>query len=186
MYQEYGDDIVAKVKGYHLTHGGVSRYDKFRYFSKELLGKELTGAELDILGIQFSKLVENAVVEAPYVGGALEFLERYYTQFPLYVVSATPTDELVRIVSRRNMQRYFRKIYGSPTTKGCLISNILSENVYEKNMVVMVGDALADYSGAMDAGVRFIGRVAKENDNIFPPDVDVIRDLSGLKDIVFS
>ena len=36
MYLPYGKDIAAKVVEYHKLHGGVSRYEKFKYFHKEL------------------------------------------------------------------------------------------------------------------------------------------------------
>ena len=35
MYSKYGNDIAKKVKKYHLNNGGVSRFEKFRFWHKE-------------------------------------------------------------------------------------------------------------------------------------------------------
>jgi HAD superfamily hydrolase (TIGR01549 family) len=161
LYAEYGDRIVEQVKDYHLLHGGVSRFDKFRYYHEVLLGKTLTKEEELRLGNLFSQYVEDAVVEAVYVPGAYEFLENTYQSIPLFVASGTPDQELKRIVSRRNMSHYFVSVHGSPAQKGDIIQGILSKYGFASDRVLMVGDAIADYEGAIAAGVKFIGRVMK-------------------------
>ena len=49
LFKRYGDEIVKKVVEYHLSHGGVSRYDKFRYYYQNFLGKKITDDEINIL-----------------------------------------------------------------------------------------------------------------------------------------
>ncbi len=118
LYAEYGDRIVEQVKAYHLLHGGVSRFEKFRYYHEVLLGKNLTEVEEIKLGDRFSQYVEDAVVDAVYVAGAYEVLENNYQSTPMFVASGTPDQELKRIVSRRNMSHYFVSLHGSPFLAG--------------------------------------------------------------------
>ncbi len=184
LYQEHGVDIVEKVKNYHLANGGVSRYEKFRYFAEVLLGEKISEDELNNLGERFSKLVEGAVIKASWVAGAHEFLEKFYTEISFYVVSATPTDELKRIIQARKMNHYFQSVHGSPKKKGALINKIVSENDYKHDRVVMIGDATSDYDGAKEAGVKFIGRVPDGQENIFPPDITVIKDILPLQQTI--
>ena len=33
LYRNYGKDIESKVVKYHLNNGGVSRFEKFKYYS---------------------------------------------------------------------------------------------------------------------------------------------------------
>jgi HAD superfamily hydrolase (TIGR01549 family) len=159
LYAEYGDRIVEQVKTYHLIHGGVSRFDKFRYYHEVLLGKPLTKDEEVKLGELFSQHVEDAIVEAVYVAGAYEFLENNYQSIPLFVASGTPDQELKRIVARRNMSHYFVSVHGSPAQKGDIIQDILLKYSFDPDRVLMVGDSISDYNGAVIAGVKFIGRV---------------------------
>jgi phosphoglycolate phosphatase-like HAD superfamily hydrolase len=181
LYAEYGDRIVEQVRAYHLQHGGVSRFKKFRYYHEILLGKGLTAEEEFSLGDRFSEYVENAVIKADYVAGAYEFLEKNYHSTPLFVASATPDQELTRIVSSRNMSHYFRSVHGSPSSKGDIIQDILLEYGFNRDRVLMVGDAMSDYEGAITSGVKFIGRVLQyPQTKPFPTGTKVLPDLVEL------
>jgi HAD superfamily hydrolase (TIGR01549 family) len=181
LYAEYGDRIVEQVQAYHLLHGGISRFTKFRYYHEVLLGKKLTEAEEINLGDRFSQYVEDAVVDAVYVAGAYEVLENNYQSIPLFVASGTPDQELKRIVSRRNMGHYFVSVHGSPAPKGDIIQDILSKYGFNPDRVLMVGDAIADYEGAIAAGVKFIGRVLQyPKTDPFPVGISVLPDLVEL------
>ena len=127
LYSEYGEDIIRKVVDYHLLNGGVSRFTKFKHYHENFLGKSLSKEEEISLGERFSKYVEDAVIAAEYVAGAYNFLEEYYQKIPLFVASATPDQELKRIVSQREMAHYFVSTYGSPTKKADVILSVLTK-----------------------------------------------------------
>ena len=45
LYLQYGKIIQNKVVQYHLKHGGISRYNKIKYFHSEFLGnRNLSGS----------------------------------------------------------------------------------------------------------------------------------------------
>lgn len=182
LYAEYGDRIVEQVRDYHLQHGGISRFEKFRYYHEVLLGKTLTKDEENQLGDRFSQYVEDAVVESVYVAGAYNFLENYYQSIPLFVASGTPNVELKRIVSRRNMAHYFISVHGSPAKKGDIIQDILTKHSFNPDHVLMIGDAIADYEGAIAAGIKFMGRVMKYPETYpFSVETLVLPDLVDLE-----
>lgn len=181
LYAEYGDRIVEQVREYHLQNGGVSRFKKFRYYHEILLGKGLTAEEEISLGDRFSEYVENAVIKAEYVAGAYEFLEKNYQSTPLFVASATPDQELQRIVSSRNMSHYFLAVHGSPRSKATIIQEVLSKYSFDRDRVLMVGDAMSDYEGAIASGVKFMGRVLQyPQTKPFPAGTKVLPDLVEL------
>jgi phosphoglycolate phosphatase-like HAD superfamily hydrolase len=180
LYSPYGTDVVRLVVGWHLAHGGVSRFQKFRHFHSEFLRRELGEVEEQELGRRFSQLVEDAVVASAWVPGALEFLEVHHLRLPLYVASGTPHDELQRIVLRRGMAGYFRSVFGSPASKGEILSSILSATGYSPQRVLMVGDATTDYEGALQAGTAFVGRVPEGAQNPFPPETPILTTLESL------
>ncbi len=183
LYQDYGPEIEQAVVDFHLRNGGMSRYEKFRYYHRELLGKELSLTEEKKLGKQFSNLVYEGVINAPMVTGALEFLEEHQTAYEMHVASGTPHDEIQLIVKARNLSDFFLSVHGSPRSKTEIITDILSKHGYLPENVLMVGDALSDYQGAIESGVHFIGRAREGDDNPFSFSVITIPDLSILKDI---
>lgn len=184
LYSEYGPDVVEKVIAYHLEHGGISRFRKFKHFHSTFLGQELIADDEARLGRRFAEIVEDAVVASPWVGGASEFLDAYCQEIPLFVASGTPDDELHRIVERRGMRRYFVSIHGSPATKREIIRRIVTEHGFRKERVLMVGDSMTDYQGAVEAGVAFLARTPDAARNGFPEAVTIIPDLRRLPDLI--
>ena len=183
IYRKHGDEIANRAVAYHLEHAGISRYVKFRHLHRMLLGVDLSDDEVASLGGQFSKLVLDAVVAAPWVRGAREFLESFSATLPLFVASGTPDDELKIIVARRGMTRFFQSTHGTPATKGEIIRAIVKQHGFAPRQVLMVGDAAADFDGARTGGTRFLGRVA-DGQNPFPPGVEVIPDMQRLAEFL--
>ena len=179
LYEHHGQEIVDKVKAHHLSHGGVSRYEKFKYYHKNFLGQELTEVDLNELAARFSKLVVDSVVSADWILGAKEFLEKYYNKIPLFVASGTPDAELRKIVNLRNMERFFKAVYGSALSKDDIINDIISEPNYQKSLTVMIGDSTTDYDAAIKTGVAFIGV-----GNMLSPVCESISDLRELESLL--
>lgn len=181
LYADYGEKVVAQVEAYHLRHGGESRFDKFRYFQTEILGaRPLDDREISELGELFSALVVDQVVAAPMVSGAQEFLNSCRRRLALFLVSGTPTSELDEILRRRNLREYFSGVWGSPGSKTQHISELLREHDICAGRCLMIGDAIADYEGAVSNSVSFLGRVAENNVNHFSSDVTTFTDFSSL------
>lgn len=181
LYQSYGEQVTAAVVRYHGLNGGMSRYQKFRYFQQHLLGKPpLTPGEEQELDRQFSQLVVEAVIASEAVAGAAEFIRQEATRRPLFIASGTPEMELNTIVARRRLAPYFTAVRGSPTPKQTLIAEILSLHDLPPERVLMIGDALIDYQSAQLNGIAFLGRVRTGDDNPFPAQVDTVPDLSPL------
>lgn len=180
LYEPYGGKVVEQVVAYHLAHGGVSRYEKLRYFHSSILRKPLEKDEEDLLAQKFSEFVEDAVVAARYVPGAQEFLEKYYKGIMLFLSSGTPEIEMQRIVERRGMSHYFKSVYGSPKTKSEIIVRIIAENNLLPQEVLVVGDAMTDYEAARRNGLRFVGRTVGGS-RLFPPNTTVVSDLQRLE-----
>jgi len=154
-YPSHVDEIVR----FHLDNGGMSRFDKFRYIYSHILKKKLSADIVKDLSYQFSQLVFNKVVSCPFVGGAQEFVERNAQTYTLFIVSATPEEELIRIVDQRSMRTFFKGIYGSPAQKEENIRKILSEHKIAPASVVFIGDARNDWNAARSTGIRFIARI---------------------------
>ena len=99
LYKEHGEKIVQQIIAYNKEHEGVSRFVKFRYWHENLSDQPYTKDIGEKLSCIFTKLVFDAVVQAPYVEGALEFLKNHYQHIPLFVASGTPEQELREIIN---------------------------------------------------------------------------------------
>ena len=181
LYADHGNKIVEQVKDYHLRHGAVSRFDKFRYFQTEILGgTPLNKREIADLAAAFSALVVDQVISAPMVAGACQFLDNCRGQLRLFIVSGTPTSELNDILRRRKLLAHFSGIWGSPRSKVQNISELLRDHDLCASRCLMIGDAIADYEGAASNSVRFLGRIAGNAENPFSSDVVTFRDFTDL------
>jgi HAD superfamily hydrolase (TIGR01549 family) len=158
MFRKYGEDIERRVVEYHLQHGGLSRFEKFKYFYKVYLNEEINDVELASLGEEFSKMVFDSVVASDYVEGVLQTLKSEHAKGTLlFVVSGTPTREIRLIAETKGIARYFSGIYGSPDAKTEIIGRLIEENALRKDTCLMFGDALEDYRAAENNNIMFIG-----------------------------
>lgn len=181
LYRSYGEHIVTEVVRYHRQNGGMSRYQKFRYFQQYLLHKPpLTIAEEHVLDQRFSELVIEAVIASQAVAGAEILLQKAAARIPLFVASGTPENELRTIVNRRGLSPYFTEVRGSPLSKQALIAEILASYALTPERVLMIGDAMADYHGATLNGTAFLGRVRPGDENPFPEHIKIVPDLCSL------
>ena len=161
--QKQLEEIIA----FHLDNGGMSRYDKFRYIYANILREPLTPEQEERLAAEYSGLTFDAMLTVPYVEGAEELLQDCSRRLPLYIVSATPEPEMQEIASRRDITKYFVRIYGSPKTKAECIREILLETGAAPEEALFVGDAPNDWDAARATGVRFVARIPPGDPNRF-------------------
>ena len=169
MYRNYGTDIEKAVVEYHMAHGGVSRFEKFKYYHEQLLNKPVSEEELQELGTQFSDLALEKVLNALFIEGAHETLrELVEKNIPAFVVSGTPDEEIKLIVEKRGLSKYFREVHGSPRHKDELISDISQRFSLKPEKCLFIGDAMTDYKAAKATGVHFLGVVLSSESSPFP------------------
>lgn len=156
LFVDHGPDVVARVVGHHLKHGGMSRFDKFRHYYREFLGRPLPEAEMEALCARFAALVVEEVVAAPEIPGASAFLERC-RDIPCFVISGTPQEEMRQICRRRGLHRRFREILGAPVGKAEHLARLLAEYELDPAACLFFGDAGGDLAAARACAVPFIG-----------------------------
>jgi len=154
-YPEHVDEIVA----FHHANGGMSRFEKFKIIYKEILRKRLSNETFENLCSNFSDLVYERVLECDFVPGALEFLKKYHKRTHLFIISGTPHEEINKIADAKGLNRYFKGIFGSPTTKSHWTKKIIEERKLDANNALFVGDAMSDYMAAEDNNIRFVARI---------------------------
>ena len=158
IYSNYGSSITEKVKNYHIENGGLSRYEKIRYFNEVLLKNYNQYKSKDELVVEFSNLVKTKVIECPEICGATKFLDYLFNCGKMLTVnSATPSDELIEIIQARNLDNYFRVILGSPKTKLENLQQTIESMKCNVAESIFFGDANTDIHAAESIGMDFIG-----------------------------
>jgi len=183
LFSPYGPEKARQALDFHLQNPGMFRTKKIRLIFSKYLGIELSSEELGKQLQLFAEMAVAKVIRAPWVPGALEFLETG-PPLPRYVVSAAPEDELQFIVKKRNLMRYLRGVYGGPAKKKDLLLKIAALERCEVEELLFIGDAISDWRAAEFIGANFLGRVVIGSTNPFPPQVSTICDLTRLKDIL--
>lgn len=156
--EEYGDEARDRLVAHHVMHGGVSRYRKFEWLYREVLGRSISEAELEALNEKFVRYAYDEVMRCPMVPGAQAVLDRWHGRVPMYVASGAPHAELNQVLEVRKLSRYFGGIKGSPPGKADLLRNIVVETGARPSDSIMVGDAGTDQYAAETVRTRFYGR----------------------------
>jgi phosphoglycolate phosphatase-like HAD superfamily hydrolase len=162
LFENEGEEVVQKVVDYHIKNGGVSRFEKIRFYYSDILYRSLSEERFQELCAQFSHLVVDEVVTSPWVDGAKEFLIRNKKKYTFIIISGTPEVELKKIVKRREMAHFFNSVRGSPKDKVTLLGEVMDEYHLTPQEIVFIGDAETDWCAARETGVNFIFRCSPE------------------------
>lgn len=156
--EPFGPEVKKALVDYHVENGGVSRYKKFEWMFREVLGREITPEELDDLGRKYAEYAFEGVLNAPLVHGVYEVLEAWHGKVPMYVCSGAPHEELTTILQERGLSRFFEGVYGSPPGKTELLRKVVTMAGAAPAETVMIGDSKTDLVAAEAVGSMFYGR----------------------------
>lgn len=157
LFKDYSEEIVQQILLHHQENGGISRYDKIRYYFKEIIKEEINDVTYQKYILEFHNLVLEKVKNSNFIKGSIEFLNNNMEDFNYFLVSATPKKELDEILTFKSLDSYFIKTYGSPTTKRDNLKYLLSENNLSHSEVIYIGDSINDFAACIENKILFIG-----------------------------
>ena len=184
LFQEYPLSQVEELVAYAKANGGVSRYEKIRYFFQEVRGEPIMEERVQVLAARFSDLVRQEVVDAEPVKGSVEFLKQNVSRFNFALVSGSDQTELRMVCRERGIDRYFERILGSPVKKKDNLAQLLEDLGWKTNETVYIGDSNNDLEASLANRIDFIGRDSGLVAWAAYDDVPGIPDLSELEDML--
>lgn len=167
MYLPYGKKIANQVVDYHINNGGVSRFEKFKYWEKFFFSKDIDEERVKVLANKFSKLVLEKVINSDEVPGALRFIKKYNKIFNFWIITGTPTKEIEIIAKKRGLSDYFIGIHGSPNNKRYWTEFLIKTHNLKRKETLFLGDATTDLDAAQFSKINFALRIHNENFKIF-------------------
>ncbi|UCZ56944.1 HAD hydrolase-like protein [Desulfurispirillum indicum] len=151
----YGTQSAQALVDYHVAHGGVSRYQKFRYFLEELVLPGVSGPGFQDLLDAYAAEVRKGLLSCEVASG-LHDLRRLTADAHWLVISGGDQSELREIFALRELTELFDGgVFGSPDTK----DHIFTREIQCGNIAapaVFVGDSRCDFEAASKAGVDFV------------------------------
>ena len=184
LFQEFPLSQVDELVAYAKANGGVSRYEKIRYFFQEVREEPITEERVQVLAARFSDLVYQEVVNAEPVKGSVEFLKQNVSRFNFALVSGSDQSELRMVCRERGIDRYFKRILGSPVKKKDNLAQLLEDLGWKTNETVYIGDSNNDLEASLANSINFIGRDSGLVAWAAYDDVPGIPDLSELEDML--
>lgn len=157
IYSNYGNEVQNKVISHHKQNGGMSRYEKFKLYHKEFLGINADRDTINALSDIFSKAVVDQIVKSREVEGVSKILTYLKSQKLICgIASAAPEKEVIKIVSRRGWNNFFKYIHGSPNSKVNNIKSIINKAQSDITKAIFLGDSPNDLSAAKKCNIDFI------------------------------
>lgn len=155
------NEKVTKCVDYFRSNFGRSRFHHIDVFIEQFLSLDkktevnIRECILNAYSIQCKSLY----LKAELTPGFIAFISQLKGK--KYIASGSEENELRYIFNIRGLDVYFDKIYGSPTKKTDLVSNIL--RLTSTNNAVMFGDAISDLEASKINKIDFVGYLPFSN-----------------------
>lgn len=151
----YGEEPARRLVRYHLENGGVSRYRKFDYFLREIVGVAPTKLALQELLDAFAREVRNGLLTCA-VAPSLQLLRGLCERSRWAVVSGGDQAELRTIFDARELTAFFDGgVYGSPETKEVIVEREIAAGTIVQP-ALFFGDSKYDHEIANFFNLDFL------------------------------
>ena len=181
LFKNYPQDQVERLVLYAKINGGLSRYEKIKYFFKQIRNEPIRDDNVQLLAKQYSELVKQKVIDAEPVKGSLEFLSNHKNNYDFAVVSGSDQEELRDVCKAREIDHFFLEILGSPASKESNIALLLTKMGWGRKSCLFIGDSINDFDAARANGIDFIGRNSNLINWGLMGNLTVVDDLSELE-----
>jgi phosphoglycolate phosphatase-like HAD superfamily hydrolase len=154
LEKQYPTTIVEDFCGYFSAKFGTSRFQLFRDLQSQFLKIDFDQDLFDQHIEQFSQACQLLYKDCPMTEGFENFAKfSMAAEKKLFVASGSFEEELREVFQYRKIDHYFENIFGSPTAKSNIISNIINRT---DGPHLMVGDAKADLAAAKENAIDFL------------------------------
>ena len=156
LFKNQNKNIKKKIYDFHINNIGKSRDYKIKHIINNVLKeKKISKKNLSFLSKKFSTIVFEKVIKSKYIFGAKKFLKYNSSNYDFHLSTATPYNEIISILEKKKILKYFDSINGSPESKDQHIKKILKNWKYKKKDIIFIGDSLNDYNVAKKNGIIF-------------------------------
>jgi len=161
IFKIFGKTKAKKAQKYHLSKSGISRYKKFNYIKKNILqNNKITNIKLNKA---FTNYCLKKILNLKINSKLIQFLKSNYEKYQFYISTGSPQKEIIYILKKKKLYSFFRKIYGSPSTKITHIKKIKKTNKKR----IFIGDSIDDFKAAKKTNTNFLLKIHRQNKKEF-------------------
>ncbi len=158
IFADFPAEALAEIETYHYANGGVSRFEKIRYFFEKILCRQISEEEIRRYADAFADTIAKALFDRNnLISETVAFIKTHAADVTMHIVSGAEHNELNRLCDYFGLTSYFRSIEGSPTPKTQIVANIITHYGYNHDELILIGDSINDYEAAHANHVRFYG-----------------------------
>ena len=165
LFLPFGKEVVDRVNQHHENNCGVSRYEKIPLYLG-WAGEPANPDQVQDFCDRFSKLVQQVVVNSPWVPGVLEYLKVNCLQQTFILITATPQEEIDQILNMLDITYCFREVHGAPKKKAAVVNEVLERLNSPTEQALVIGDSRTDLEAAKDNNVAFLLRCTPQNHSL--------------------
>lgn len=149
---------VEELLSFHRENGGLSRYVKFEYFLKQIIGGEKNEEKIQQWALEFSDIMKKSLTSKSHlIEDVISFIKRNNQLYQMHIVSGSDGDELRFLCDQLEITEYFRSIHGSPTSKIDLVKILMEEKGYKPEETCLIGDSINDFDASQFNNIQFFG-----------------------------
>ena len=158
LFKDYDIKKIKLIEEYHYENGGVSRFEKIKYFYTEIIKKNINEDKVLKLAGRFANIIEKKIYDKNnLIEETVFFIKENYKNYSFHIVSGAEHGELNSICDSFKLTKYFKTINGSPRKKDVLVENVINTYNYKKEEVILIGDAMTDYNASIINNIEFYG-----------------------------
>ena len=154
LFESYEDEI-KEIKIFQQENESLSRFVKFEHIAKNILMSGMSETIVSEWLKKYSDLTIEKVCRCTEINGALDFINYFKKIMPVYLISATPLDDLNIIIDERGYVDLFKKIYGSPLKKQDALKEIINSEHINHTDIIFIGDSQSDLIAANEVNICF-------------------------------
>jgi len=158
LFKGYNPEYIEELLNYHFENGGISRFEKIKYFYEKILNKKIGKDKIKKLANKFSEIIKDKLYNKNnLIKDSITFIKNNYKNFNFHIVSGAEHNELNNLCEFLGINEYFITINGSPTKKSVIIKNIFKKYNYKRDEIIFIGDSITDYNVSKKCGISFFG-----------------------------
>ena len=139
----FGELQAQKLVNHHLENGGISRYEKIKFFQKNILKNTNTKLYQELVD-NYGKILKEKLIKAEISKGVFK-IKQFFPNSKITVVSGSDQNELRWLFKEKRIDHLFNNgIFGSPKNKIEILEEIFSGFKGEEKSI-FIGDSKYDF-----------------------------------------
>ena len=139
----FGELQAQKLVNHHLANGGISRYEKIKFFQKNILKNTNVKLYQELVD-DYGKILKEKLIKAEISKGVFK-IKQFFPNSKITVVSGSDQNELRWLFKEKRIDHLFNNgIFGSPKNKIEILEEIFSGFKGEEKSI-FIGDSKYDF-----------------------------------------